>query len=229
MNEVLQKIIAERSSYSRRQAEVFIRQGKVMVNGKIAKLGDRANLDTRMTVGGRELKLPAQKIYIMLNKPKGYTCTNRTFKAEKNIFELVRINEKLFAVGRLDKDSHGLILLTNDGELTQKLAHPRYGSQKEYEVIISEDADHSRKLMEGMNIGEDDGFVKADKAKYLGNRKYSIILSQGKKRQIRRMFGAIGVDVLDLKRVKLSNLELGTLPEGKWRELTPEEVKRLKK
>jgi len=229
MNEVLQKIIAVRNGLSRRQAEGLIRSGSVMLDGKIAKLGDRGNETSKILVNGRELRIAPDKIYIMLNKPKGYTCTNRYFAGEHNIFELVPINEKLFAVGRLDKDSRGLILLTNDGALAEKLSHPRYGCEKEYEVLIDQDIDVSKKLTAGIDIKEEDGVVWAKKAKYLKDNKYSVILSQGKKRQIRRMFQVLDIKVLDLRRIKLANLELKDLREGKSRQLTSVEIQKLKK
>lgn len=227
MNDVLQKVIASRSPYSRRQAEKLIRQGLVMLSGKIAKLGDRASDEDKIVVCGRELTKIPPKVYIMLNKPAGYTCTNRTFKGEENVFVLVQHPEKLFVVGRLDKDSHGLVLLTNDGDLTQKLAHPRYEVSKEYEVTIDQDIDLSSRLLSGVDIGEDDGIARASQVIYLGHRKYRLILSQGKKRQIKRMFRVLGANVLDLKRVRLSNLNLGTLPLGQWRYLEAGEIKKL--
>ena len=218
---------------SRRQAEELIRNGRVRVNGALALLGEQADpKKDKITINGRLLPEIEKKVYIMLNKPMGYTCTNRRFHNEKNIFELVDLPVRLFAVGRLDKDSHGLVLLTNDGDLTQKLSHPKFGSEKDYEVKIRDEVINPdmviKKLLGGVDIGEDDGMVRAKKAKYLQNELFIITLNEGKKRQIRRMFETLGTQVSDLKRTSLGGLSLGDLPEGRWDYLSEEEINNLK-
>jgi pseudouridine synthase len=150
------------------------------------------------------------------------------FKGEKSIFNIVRAEEKLFAVGRLDKNSRGLVLLTNDGDWANKLTHPRYEHEKEYEVIIGKSKTRREKkdelffnnvinkLERGVDIGEGDGFARARRVKYLGQEKFRVILTEGKKRQIRRMFKALGLRVEDLLRVRIGNIKLDKLKEGNW-------------
>lgn len=233
MEAVLQKIIAASGLASRRKAAEIIRAGRVKINGRTAFLGERANPEKdKITVNGRLINAAEKKIYIKLNKPAGYTCTNRKFPREKNVFDLVKVPARLFAVGRLDKDSRGLVLLTNDGDLTERLAHPRFKHEKIYEVKTKEKVLNSEQITEslikGVNIGEGDGKVRVKRAQYLQNGIFVITLSEGKKRQIRRLFKALGMEVNDLKRTALGNLRLGGLPEGKWEYLKKEEIEKLK-
>jgi len=233
MKMVLQKAIAESGYSSRRKAEEIIRGGHVKVNGHEALIGDLADPEKdKITISGRLISKPEEKVYIMLNKPLGYTCTNRRFTGEQNIFDLVNLPIRLFAVGRLDKDSRGLVLLTNDGDLTQKISHPKFEHDKEYEVRIRDDVVNPelviKKLLTGVDIGEGDGTVKAVRAKYLQNGLFRITLNEGKKRQLRRMFAVLGTRVNDLRRISISGLELEDLPEGKWDYLSNEEVAKLK-
>lgn len=227
MKIVLQKYIAESGLCSRRAAGELVRQGKVTVNKKRAELGMKVDEDDDIRVDGEKIPLANKKIYIILNKPRGYVCTNRRFADEKNIFDLVDVKEKLFVAGRLDKDSRGLVLLTNDGELTQRITHPKFEHEKQYiatikscKIKIPYD-----KLMasfrRGIDIGEDDGIARAKNMKYLGGDKFEIILTEGKKRQIRRMFKVSGFEVIDLVRVRIGGIELGNLPNGKWKKINP--------
>jgi 23S rRNA pseudouridine2604 synthase len=251
MKIVLQKFIADSGYCSRRQAENLIRLGLVFVNGEEAELGMRADEKDEVKINGKLVSLNKNKIYLKLNKPIGYTCTSRKFEDEKNVFELLKpslraersnpvksgnpeiasstgatglltMTSRLFIVGRLDKNSHGLVILTNDGDWAEKMAHPRFEKEKEYiiklsitnyELRINEILNSFKK---GIDIGEGDGVVRAKKIEYLGDNKFKIILTQGKKRQIRRMFTALGYRVLDLKRTKIGNIELGDLGNGKW-------------
>jgi pseudouridine synthase len=237
MKIVLQKFIAESGYCSRRKAEELIRQGLVSVNGKVAELGSKAEGLDDVKINGKKLGIAAEKIYVILNKPKGYTCTNRQFEGEKNVFDLLKTSprpspsqgegaiERLFVVGRLDKESRGLVLLTNDGDLTQKLTHPKYEHEKEYiatitnyELRITNDKIIA-KIKKGIDIGEGDGVVKAKDIKYLGNDKFRIILTEGKKRQIKRMFWSLGCEVKDLVRVRIGKTKLGDLAEGKYKKI----------
>lgn len=233
---VLQKYIADSGYCSRRRAEELIRKGWVTVNGQPAELGQRAGLDDRVEVNGEEIKSANKKIYIKLNKPRGYVCTSRKFENEKNVFDLVKTDERLFVVGRLDKDTSGLVLITNDGELTQELTHPRFEHEKEYKVRVRQDelsqveADRIvRALSAGVNIGEGDGMARVHRIKYLGNKSFLITLKEGKNRQIRRMFKAAGADIEFLQRERIKNLILGNLKEGKWEYLNEKEIEDLKK
>ena len=231
---ILQKLIAHSGYCSRRQADDLIRNGRVKVNGKIAIIGDQADIEVdKIMIKNFLISKDAEKIYLKLNKPLGYTCTNRSFPGEKNIFDLIKIPERLFAVGRLDKESSGLILLTNDGDLAQKLAHPSFKHDKVYQVRIKGEFRKgdliAKKLMSGVDIGEGDGICKARNAKYIDNNLFLITLNDGKKRQIRRMFKAVDLMVDDLRRTNLAGLALGTLKEGTWAYLSKEEIKELTK
>jgi len=233
MKEVLQKFIAESGFCSRRRAEEMIKQGKVFVNGEMAEPGMRAGEEDEIKIGGEKIGLLKEKIYIKMNKPVGYTCTTRRFKGEKNIFSLIGRKERLFVAGRLDKDSRGLILLTNDGDLTQRITHPKFRHNKNYlvelESAVANPETIIRHFKAGVDIGEGDGLVMAREAKYLGGKKFSITLGEGKKRQIRRMFGILGLRVKDLVRVSIGTLELGDLPEKQWRPLRKKEIEEIKK
>ncbi|MBU0646943.1 MAG: pseudouridine synthase [Patescibacteria group bacterium] len=224
MNIILQKFIASSGFCSRRKAEELIKEGKVIVNKLIAEPGQTVNEDDVIKINGKNLKLPKEKIYIKLNKPVGYVCTNRMFFREKNVFELLpKEMNNLIITGRLDKNSHGLIILTNDGDWAEHLTHPRYEHEKEYCVKIYnlqftslKPEDVIKKLLKGVDIGEDEGIVKAKAVEYLGDNKFKIILTQGKKRQIRRMLKAIDLEVVDLIRVRVGDIKLDNLESGKW-------------
>ena len=184
MDIVLQKFIADSGLASRRAAERLISDGRVKVNGKIASLGQRVSSKDEVIVAGKKVKPAPDKIYLLLNKPVGYTCTNRYFLGEKNVFSLLKNNQdRLFVVGRLDKDSHGLVLLTNDGPLTQTLTHPRYEIKKTYrvkidkEILVADQPGIVSRLKNGIDIGEGDGLAKVESAKFLDNRKLEIILA----------------------------------------------------
>ena len=236
MKEVLQKIIAASGIASRRGAEAMIRDGLVKLNGYTAKLGERADDNDEITVNGKKLNRSVEKIYIKLNKPMGYTCTNRYFKGEKNIYSLVNLPQKLFAIGRLDKDSRGLVILTNDGELTAKLTHAKFGSEKKYLVKCAADdrllkkvtIDQTvRTLKKGVDLGEGEGLGWAKSAEYL-NGVFTLVLTTGRKRQVRRMFQGLHYHVVDLFRTEIAGVMLGDLPEGKWEDLTDYELNKLK-
>ncbi len=236
----LQKFIAESGYCSRRRAEELIREGVVTVNNKVATIGQSVADGDRVLIDGEPIGRQARKIYIALNKPKGYTCTNRRFKDEKNIFDLVDIDERLFIVGRLDKDSRGLVILTNDGEYTQKITHPRFHHEKVYEVTVdmpkASNPDITAPAKRGKSnveeswardillclkkgIMQEGEFLVAKKASYLGNNKFKVTLTEGKKRQLRRMFGFLNLRVKDLVRVQIGNIKLDDLKEGHWQEI----------
>ena len=233
MKSILQKYIAQSGFCSRRKAEELIKQGKVFVNGKAAEPGSRAGEEDEIKIGEEKIGLPKERIYIKMNKPIGYTCTSRRFKDEKNIFSLIGRKERLFVAGRLDKDSRGLILLTNDGDLAQRITHPSFGHKKDYLVEIESSNLNPeaiiRRFKSGIDIGEGDGLVMAKEVKYLGGKKFAVTLGEGKKRQIRRMFGVLGLRAKDLVRVSIGTLELGDLPEKQWRPLRKKEIEELTK
>lgn len=241
MSIVLQKYIADSGMCARRKAEELIRLGQVKVNGKRAELGQRVEMTDEVIVSGRKIKTATHKVYLKLNKPVGYVSTNATKRGEKPVFELIKTSERLFVVGRLDKDSRGLMILTNDGELAQQLAHPSFEHEKKYIVKVSQGrskAEHAlpfkltdavlRHFLTGIDIGEGDGVVRAKSIKYLRTNTFEIVLTYGKKRQIRRMFAAFELLVMDLQRIEIAGLKLGALKERESKALTAQEVAMLK-
>lgn len=234
--ENLTKVIAENSIYSRRKAEELIRSKRVLVNDKMAQLGEKVFIDDEIKVNGQKV-IRNKKIYIKLNKPAGYVCTNKNFKGEKNIFSLINIKEKVSSIGRLDKDSSGLLILTNDGDLNYKLSHPKFEHNKTYLVVIKDDEQLKNKnflnklkgdFVKGINI-EEKTLAKARKIEIVNERSFKIILSEGKKRQIRRMFDFFDLKVESLKRTEFTGIKLDGLKEGQWKNLSKEEVEVLKK
>ena len=225
---ILQKYIADSGHCSRRKAEELIRGGKVSVNKKKAELGMRAGNRDEVIVSGKIIGKKEEDVYIILNKPVGYTCTNKKFKGEKNIFDLVESSERLFIVGRLDKESQGLVLLTNDGDLAQEMTHPSFEHEKIYIIEIS-DPDKNiqntlKNLRKGVDIGDGDGIVWAKNAKHLGAKKFKIVLTEGKKRQIRRMFKTQNLEVKKLTRISLGKLKVGKLESGKWKDINKNQI-----
>ena len=239
MADVLQKIIADSGLASRRHAELLIRKGMVKLNGQAAQLGDRADLaKDKITISGKPLAPLPEKTYLKLNKPIGYACSNRIFLGEDNIFQLVKTDTRLFSIGRLDKNSRGLIILTNDGEITQKLSHPSFSHKKVY-IIKADKGDRQNisfkdgqkictALIKGVEIGGGDGITRAKESKYLENNSFKLALVEGKKRQIRRMFSALKLRVYDLKRIEFAGIRLDGLEEGAVRPLTEKEINFLK-
>lgn len=226
----LQKYLAHAGVCSRRKAEEFIIDGKIKVNGQVVKLlGTKIDPEKDEVLFNHKpvIILPeSPKIYIALNKPEGVVTSCSQQKA-KIVLDLIDINERIYPVGRLDKDSKGLILLTNDGDLHNRLSHPSFNHQKEYVVTtvhpISESA--LKKIAQGVMIEK----IKTRKAavKRLGKHKFNIVLKQGRNRQIRKMVNKIGSSVLTLKRIRMANVTLGNLKEGQWRYLSKKEVKQL--
>lgn len=235
--ERLQKYIARSGHCSRRQADELISDGvSVKVNGVLAESGMKVDDSDEITIDGVPIGAVKEKVYIKLNKPTGYTCTSKRFKSEKNIYELlpqkVQEDHSVHIVGRLDKDSQGLVLLTNDGELTQELTHPSRGHEKKYVVTVRKKegrdvGDIEDAFMAGMEL-EDIGDVRAKKIKHIGGDTFEVVLTQGKKRQIRMMFRAVGEHVMTLKRISIDNLKVGALKEGEWGYLSREEVRGLR-
>ena len=229
--ERLQKIIARAGICSRREAEEMILAGRVSVDGKIiAELGAKAESNQKICVDGKPLPFDAQKIYILLNKPRGYVSTVKDERGRKTVLELLGENFKgrVYPVGRLDLNSEGLILLTNDGDLTNALIHPRFEVKKTYRAKISGDITEEKldKLRAGIEL--DDGLTAPAKVYLLGENLIEITIHEGRNRQVRRMFAAIGCDVKRLRRIKFAGLTLDGLKVGAFRALTPEEVAKLK-
>ncbi len=190
----------------------------------MANLGDKTDDNDIIKINDKLVKKEsAQKIYLMLNKPIGYTCTKRKFKDEKNIYKL--LPEKyncLNSVGRLDKKSEGLLILTNDGDYIYKMTHPKFEQEKEY-IVETQNFVSKKKLnkfKQGINIGtKEKEIVKCKSIKQLSDNKFSIVITQGKKRQIRRMCAAVELKVVGLKRAREGRLNLDDLKIGKWKEI----------
>lgn len=228
MEERLQKIIAEHGIASRRAAEKLILEGKVEVNGETAVLGMRADLERDwIVVDGELLNEKEEKVYIMLHKPRGYVTTAKDEKGRKTVLDLIgNIGVRVYPVGRLDLNSEGLLILTNDGDFTYKMTHPSGEKSKEYHVEVSGDKDSIPGLSKAMDI---DGYtIKPAKVKLLKERENSYVLSvtisEGRNRQIRKMCEKCGLKVLKLKRVSEGPLTLGKLRPGCWRFLSDEEI-----
>ncbi len=226
MKERLQKFIAGTGITSRRKAEELMIAGEVFVNGKrVTKLGFTIDPTTDVvTVSGKILKPVTTFRYIALNKPADVTCTRAQYKTERTVYDIVPDVRDLVIAGRLDKDSEGLVVLTNDGDLTNKLTHPRYQHQKEYEVEtikpLSDEAQAS--LHSGIPLEE--GTASLDSITEIGEKTYRIVLHQGWKRQIRRMIGYVRHDVKRLTRVRMNKLQLAGLKSGNWREVKRSDI-----
>jgi|SRR3954466_3621350 23S rRNA pseudouridine2605 synthase len=229
----LQKFLAEAGVASRRASEEVIREGRVTVNGEIVReLGTKVQLGRdKIAVDGRTVK-PRRKLYVALHKPSGYLCTRRDPERRQTIGELIPKEwTSLYSVGRLDRESEGLIFLTNDGDFSLKLSHPRYGARKTYFATVEGRVEPLvlRKFLEGIVDAGD--LLKAKSARLISanNTKsvVEIVLAEGKNREIRRLFEAANLKVLRLKRVQIGPIKLGELPAGKWRTLTETEIKSL--
>ena len=228
----LNKYLAQQGVASRREADRLIADGLISVNGEVVKeMGVKVDPEKdKVTVNKKVVERQKDLIYIALNKPVGYVTSVKRTSVEKNIvLDLIDIKERIYPVGRLDKDTTGLLILTNDGTLTFKLTHPSSECEKEYEVTVDREIRKGQmdKLQEGVRLwGEK---TKQTRVKKIGPDRMRIVLTEGKNRQIRRICQKVGLQVVSLKRIRIKGLELGNLPEGKWRFLTGSEVKTLKK
>lgn len=233
MKERLQKILSARGVASRRKAEEMILNGLVSVNGAVAVLGDSADPETdEILVAGKHLPTSQENIYILLHKPRGYVTTLSDEKGRPNAAQLVAdCGKRVYPVGRLDMDSEGLLLFTNDGDFANALMHPKHEVKKTYDTWVTgyapgAEARLSRPIeLDGYTIRPPKvKLIRADGAK----AKFQITIHEGRNRQVRRMCEAAGMTVTRLKRIKEGNLSLGDLPLGKWRYLTADEVSALK-
>ncbi len=219
----LNKYISETGVCSRREADKWIEAGRVTCNGSLAVLGTQVGEADEIRVDGRLLGRRKKQIYIALNKPAGITCTTETH-VEGNIIDLIGHAERIFPIGRLDKESEGLILLTNDGDIVNEILRSENNHEKEYLVTVERAVtDLSLKMMaDGVKImGE---ITKPCKVARVNEKTFRMILTQGLNRQIRRMCSALGYRVQHLRRVRIINIGLGTLAPGEWRELAEAEV-----
>lgn len=225
--ERVQKFLSSAGVASRRKAEKFIKSGQVFINGKKVKLGDKVDPQKDIVkVYGKIIKPAEEKIYLMVNKPQGCVVSKKDPRHRKTVFDLLPadLRSKVWNIGRLDFDTEGLLILTNDGELTQKLAHPKFEHEKEYEVItdVTPTERQLDKLRQGVDIAT--GFTYPAKVKYRDST-IRITIHEGKKRQIKRMFNAVGLSVMNLKRIRVGKLLLPTnLPTGQYKLIDKTEI-----
>ena len=225
-NVTLLKYLAKYGGVSRRDADALIRAGKVRVNGACTDRPEyRLEGTETVELDGKTIDCTdCGNVYIMLNKPVNYTCSAGDDHAEHLAVELIDVPQRIFSAGRLDRDSEGLIIFSNDGTFIDRLTHPRYGIKKLYHVTVNVPLkdEELRKMCSGVRDAEGD--IRALEVKCIGGKVYSFLLNEGKKREIRRLVKAMGKRVKRLVRVRQGKLELGNLPGGKWRYLTAEEV-----
>jgi 23S rRNA pseudouridine2605 synthase len=233
MTERLQKILSSRGVASRRAGEEMIKAGRITVNGRVALLGESADPETdEILLDGRPLPSGQKNVYILLHKPRGYVTTLSDEKGRQTVQELVNdCGTRVYPVGRLDMDSEGLLLLTNDGAFANELMHPKHNVNKTYEVWVTGFHEAATALLaraitlDGYKIKKPDVkllWADGTKAKFL------VTIHEGRNRQIRRMCGEAGMKVTRLRRISEGSLKLGDLPLGKWRYLTEDEVAGLK-
>lgn len=236
MEERLQKYLAAAGIASRRKCEELILQGKIEVNGKVVtELGTKVTDEDKIKYNGKIVKKEEEKVYILLNKPIGYVTTVKDQFSRDTVLDLVKINKRIVPVGRLDMYTSGALILTNDGDLVNKLTHPKNEVNKTYNATVAGKVsiDDIKKLEEGVIIDEDYKtkqakvkILKIDEEKNLS--RIQITIHEGKNRQVRKMCEAIGKRVIALHRSKIANLEVNKLKLGEWRYLTPNEIKNLK-
>lgn len=222
----LNKYVSESGFCSRREADKYIEQCRVTINGQDANKGNRVKLGDDVRIDGERIKKKVLPIYIAFNKPKGITCTT-DLKDKANIIDFINHKNRIFPIGRLDKLSEGLIFLTNDGDIVNKILRAGNNHEKEYFVTVDKtiSPDFINKMRNGVKIlgtVTKKCFVKQE-----GDNRFKIILVQGLNRQIRRMCEALGYDVVALKRVRIMNFTVSNLPTGRWRYFTPTEIENI--
>jgi 23S rRNA pseudouridine2604 synthase len=225
----LNKAISDSGYCSRRQADKLIEEGKVRLNGKKVQLGDRAMPDDEIRVNGELITGNDNLVYIALNKPVGITCTTDQ-RVKGNVVDFIGHKERIFHIGRLDKPSEGLLLMTNDGDIVNKILRAGNEHEKEYIVKVHKPItpEFIDRMSNGVRLHELKVTTKKCEVKRLNRFTFKIILTQGLNRQIRRMCEHLGYDVIELKRVRIMNIKLGDLPTGVWRNLTKDELQGLK-
>ena len=223
----LNAYLARTGIASRRSADELIKAGRVTVNGAPGQLNTFVERADRVEVDGRAVA-PQALAYVLLHKPAGVVTTARDPQGRPTVVDLVRHEARVVPVGRLDADTTGALLLTNDGPLAHRLAHPRYGVEKIYEVEVEHDpnGDQLRRLREGVDL--DDGRTAPARARRLAPNRLELAIHEGRKHQVKRMCDAVGLPVTRLHRPRYAGLELGDLPAGQWRDLTAVEVRQLR-
>lgn len=218
----LNKFLSEKGICSRREADRLIEAGKVTVNGQAAVMGAKVDPEDEIIVDGKPVPRKKTKaVLIAVNKPAGVVCTTAEFKGEVNIVELVNYPSRIYPIGRLDKESEGLILMTNQGELVNAISKSAGGHEKEYVVKVNKPVTEIflKKMREGMELPELAATTLPCECKRSGEKEFHIIIRQGLNRQIRRMCEACGYQVTNLKRIRIMNMQLGNIPLGKYRNI----------
>jgi 23S rRNA pseudouridine2605 synthase len=234
MKERTQKILAQAGLGSRRACEQLIAAGRVTINGQVAKLGEKADPEKdRIVVDGRQIKFVQDLIYIAIYKPRGVLSTVAAPDPRPTVRDMVELQGHFYPVGRLDVDSEGLILLTNDGELANRLTHPRFGHEKEYRVLVARRPDEAQLATWRRGVVLEDGYrtapAQVEVESLAGKGTWlRVILREGRKRQIRETGMQLGLPVVKIIRVRIGTLLLGKLKPREWRHLTAQEVAALK-
>lgn len=221
----INQFIAKKLNYSRRQADRLIVAKKVKINNRVAVLGDRVDENDKVLLNNKLVCGDKELFYLLFNKPIGIVSNLAHDKSQKGIKDILKYPNQVFPVGRLDKESHGLIILTNDSRITEKLLHPSHQHEKEYVVLVDKKIteDFLKQLRNGVDI---DGYkTKKTYVKKITPKKFKITLTEGKNRQIRRMCESLGYKVLDLKRIRILNLKLDNLKPGEYKELRGKKLK----
>lgn len=226
----LNKFLSTAGIASRRKCDELIKEGRVSVNGQnMTEMGFDVNLKKDVVkFDGRVISLPTSFVYYKFNKPKGYVCTANDEKGRKTIFDLVNSSYRLFSVGRLDYDTEGLLILTNDGDFANKISHPTFHIEKEYRVTVEGEVLESEMAVLRKGVVVDGERLPSSKVKWIsyekGFTKLSVVIDEGQNRQIRRMFEAIGKNIKLLKRIRIGKVSLGGLKRGELKELKPLEI-----
>lgn len=226
----LNKFLSEKGICSRREADRLVDEGKVMVNGVCAVMGQKVSSADEIVVDGKKVSTKQVKpVLIAVNKPAGIVCTTARFEGEKNIVDMVKYPTRIYPIGRLDKESEGLILMTNLGELANEISKASNSHEKEYVVTVNNQVTESflDKMRRGMHLEELNADTMPCVCTKTGNREFHIILKQGLNRQIRRMCVACGYRVETLKRIRIMNIHLGNIPQGNFRNVTDAEFDKL--
>jgi 23S rRNA pseudouridine2605 synthase len=227
MEERLQKILARAGYGSRRSCEELIAAGRVRVNGQVATLGMKADpLKDRIDFDGNPIAAGEPLVYIALYKPRGVLSTVKAEDSRQTVRDLVPVPEQIYPVGRLDIDSEGLVLMTNDGDLTNRLTHPRYGHEKEYRVLVARHPDEEQLETWRRGVVLEDGYQTAPATvrleKFKGKGAWlRVIMREGRKRQIREIGSRLGLPIVKIIRTRISSLQLGSLKARQWRKLSP--------
>lgn len=226
----LNKFLSEKGICSRREADRLVDEGKVMVNGVCAVMGQKVSSADAIVVDGKKVSTKQVKpVLIAVNKPAGIVCTTARFEGEKNIVDMVKYPTRIYPIGRLDKESEGLILMTNLGDLANEISKASNSHEKEYVVTVNNQVTESflDKMRRGMHLEELNADTMPCVCTKTGNREFHIILKQGLNRQIRRMCAACGYRVETLKRIRIMNIHLGNIPQGNFRNVTDAEFDKL--